>query len=750
MTTTKPRTAARRVIAVLGAVLAMTLAIVIPPHAARAAFDGDFSSGRFVTGVGEYSAGIGFWLGAYELPGNVEQGYPAWCIHMWRASPKPSDTATVATLTTAQGWAPSDISLTVPQAAWILSKYQASYDGNNRAALSYLMHANFEQPDPGMGHPDAQASVDLLVKQVKAQLPEVHSLAAKYVTEARKSAVSGYEAGSVEGDGKREGKIYNIGTRNESGWLAGTPITVTLNGPAVLKETGTNTWSGTSKSEPITLEWEATGNGNVGVTITYPNTPRRTLTKLGVDGKIQDTISYGNRPAGGDPASVVKEGPSFRVIYDFQPIVKSNVPDKTVSVGDVLEDVLTVEADPAYGSGEWFKIPGAEDYIPVKFEGTAYLVGNLPVDKPSDVPADATVIGTASFTANGPGEYRAKLDKPASKPGFVTWVWRMAKDNQDSAYVEYIHADFSDQYGIAEETTSVWHEGEIDSSLSIRETKSGTYLVDDLWVTGMPDDHPNFTGDGRFAADTKEIVQRLYFFPDGVAVTDEDLAAATLVGEVSLPAKNGFYPSVGSTEFKMILDEAGQQVPGTYVFVTSFAGDDRVKAMTTSVTDANEQYVITPEPLSVVTKAVPEIIVGEKAHDTAIVTGTVPAGATLGFELYKAAGPDKTCTPANRVFTSPAKPLPGAGEYASEETVLNEAGTYYWVETVRDKDGATLHRGECGLPHETTIVKPKDDDSDKKRRLPKTGTIASTAGAIAGLSALAGAGVLAARRKLNS
>ena len=593
------------------------------------------------------------------------------------------------------------------------------------------------------------STVNLLVKQVKAQLPEVHALAAKYVTEARKSAVSGYEAGSVEGDGKRTGNIHGIGVLNDSGWMAGTPITVSLNGPAVFTETGNTSWSGTSKAEPITLEWEATGNGDVTWNMVVKNAPRRTLTKLGVDGTIQDTISYGNRPAS-DPEQVTVEGPSFRVIFDFQPVVKSNVPDKTVSVGDVLEDVLTVEADPNYGSGEWFKIPGSEDYIPVKFEGTAYLVGDLPVDKPSEVPADATVIGTASFTANGPGEYRAKLDKPASQPGFVTWVWRMVRENQDAAYVEYIHADFSDQYGIAEETTSVWHEAEIDSSLSIRETKSGTYLVDDLWVTGMPDDHPNFTGDSRFAADTKEIMQRLYFFPDGVAVTDEDLAAATLVGEVSLPAKNGFYPSVGSTEFKLIHDEAGQQVPGTYVFVTSFAGDDRVKAMTTSVTDANEQYVITPEPLSVVTKAVPEIIVGETAHDTAIVTGTVPAGATLGFELYKAVGQDKTCTPENRVFTSPAKPLPGPGEYASDDTVLNEAGTYYWVETVRDKNGATIHRGECGLPHETTIVKPKDDDGDKASRLPTTGTIASTAGAIASLSALAGAGAIAARRKLNS
>ncbi|MDO5722461.1 MAG: hypothetical protein Q4P06_07985 [Actinomycetaceae bacterium] len=577
-------------------------------------------------------------------------------------------------------------------------------------------------------------------------MPEVHSLAAKFVSAARASAVSGYEAGAVEGEGKRTGNIHGIGVLSEAGWLAGTPITVTLNGPAKFVDTNSSTWSGKSKSEPINLAWEATGNGEVTWTLKTKNT-RRTLSKYSVDGTMQDLLSYGNRPAS-DPEEVSTPGASFRVIYDFQPIVKSNVPDKTVSLGDVLEDVLTVEADPNYGSGEWFKVEDSDDFIPVKFEGTAYLVGDLPVDKPTDVPAEAKVIGTTSFVADGPGEYRAKLDTPASESGFVTWVWKMVKNNQVEEFIEFIHDDFSDQYGVAEETTSVWHEAEIDSALSIRETKSGTYLVDDLFVSGMPDDHPNFAGNDRFSADVKQMSQRLYFFAHGQNISDDNLEAATLIGEVSVPAANGFYPSVGSTKFKMLLDDAGNQVPGTYVFVTNFAGDDRVKAMATSVTDSKEQYVVAPNPLQVSTKAVPQITVGEKAHDTAIVTGSVPAGATLGFELYKATGTQKTCTPENRVFVSEPKTLPSAGTFDSDETVLSEAGTYYWVETVYDKDGATLHRGECGLPSETTIVKDNDGDgAGRGGGLAKTGTTAATVGGIALLAGAGGGTALYVRRK---
>ena len=69
-------------------------ALPMSPQPAHALFEGN---GLYVKGVGAQSVG-GFWLGAYTAPHNVETRYPVWCTHMWRANPKPQDTASIIDL----------------------------------------------------------------------------------------------------------------------------------------------------------------------------------------------------------------------------------------------------------------------------------------------------------------------------------------------------------------------------------------------------------------------------------------------------------------------------------------------------------------------------------------------------------------------------------------------------------------------------------------------------------------------------
>jgi len=119
-----------------------------------------------------------------------------------------------------------------------------------------------------------------------------------------------------------------------------------------------------------------------------------------------------------------------------------------------------------------------------------------------------------------------------------------------------------------------------------------------------------------------------------------------------------------------------------------------------------ETTVITeqPEELNVRTKAVAEVTLGQPAYDVAIVTGTVPEGTTLTFEAYRQDGDTATCTAAELVFTNESIALDSPGEYASSEVVFEEAGTYYWIETLHDSEGTVIHRGLCGAPDETTVV----------------------------------------------
>ena len=122
-------------------------------------------------------------------------------------------------------------------------------------------------------------------------------------------------------------------------------------------------------------------------------------------------------------------------------------------------------------------------------------------------------------------------------------------------------------------------------------------MVDDVFVTGMPKDHPNFEGAAGFKADEEEISHEVLFFPAGLEVTQANRDKAEKIGEtVTIPAKNGFYPSIGDTSWIAKTGADGKLVAGTYVFISTFAGDDRVQPLATSVEDQTEQFTIAPEP----------------------------------------------------------------------------------------------------------------------------------------------------------
>ncbi len=118
-----------------------------------------------------------------------------------------------------------------------------------------------------------------------------------------------------------------------------------------------------------------------------------------------------------------------------------------------------------------------------------------------------------------------------------------------------------------------------------------------------------------------------------------------------------------------------------------------------------ETTVVTQaESFTVTTRATATIEQGEEATDTAIVAGTVPAGASVVFRAYRQDGDTPTCTLGELAFTSEPVALDGPGEYVGEPFVFDEPGSYHWVETVYDKAGAVIHRGVCGAPDETTTV----------------------------------------------
>lgn len=578
----------------LRSILASLVTMVVVCASLTVLAPASLAAGSWVRGV-PIGGSVG-WLGTW-IPYSG-QPVPGLCIQADAVNPAAEVVVTPGQLRVQPSLSrPADLSVDIAQMAYIMKWYtptslEFSNTDVDAAATGFLAHVNFENSRR------AQANVNELLQLTPAH---IQNRARQMVAEAKASGVVGWRAGSVTGERMRFGTIDGIGVTNADGTLiAGKPFTITLNGPAVFEATGTNTYSSTTTASRIDgIQWRSTANGTVHSSIKYGNLGYSALGYASSGGMRQDVIWF-------DSSSLRSEtlaGPSFEVIFDFQPTATSNVGTSKVIDSQTLVDTITAMADPNYGDGKWLEIDGKP--VPVVYEGTAYALGEEPVDPSDEVPADAKVVATASFTATGPGEHNVNVDVAGLAPGFYTWVWKVVKDTQPGTIgdpaidiKELVHADWHDQFGLGDETTSYRFNANVDTSLSVRETKSGSYLVDDMFVTDMPESHPNFTGKAGFKADELKFTQKLLFFPQDQAVTDENIAAAETISEVQVDASNGFKPSVGSTRFKMKDD-----TPGTYVFVTSFAGDDRVAPFTTSVTDKSEQYVVEPNPPTLKTTA---------------------------------------------------------------------------------------------------------------------------------------------------
>lgn len=597
----------------LRSILASLVTMVVVCASLTALAPASVAAGSWVRGVP--IAGLSGWLGTW-IPYSG-QPVPGLCIQADAVNPAAEVVVTPGQLTVQPSLSrPADLSVDIAQMAYIMKWYtptslEFSNTDVDAAATAFLAHVNFENSRR------AQANVNTLL----ASVPEsIQSRARQMVAEAKAVGVVGWKPGTVTGERMRFGTIDGIGVKNgANAYVAGKPFTITLNGPAVFEATGTNTYTGTTTASRIDgIQWRSTANGTVHSSIKYDNLGYSALGYASSRGVRQDVIWF-------DSSSLRSEtvaGPSFEVIFDFQPIATSNVGSSKVIDSQTLSDTITASADPNYGDGKWLEIDGKP--VPVVYEGTAYALGEEPVDPRDEVPADAHVVATASFTATGPGEHSVNVDVAGLAPGFYTWVWKVVKDAQPGTIgdpaidiKELVHADWHDQFGLGDETLSYRFKANVDTSLSVRETKSGSYLVDDMFVTEMPESHPNFTGKAGFKGDELTFTQKLVFFPEGEAVTDENVAAGETISEVQVDASNGFKPSVGSTKFKMKDD-----TPGTYVFVTSFAGDDRVAPFTTSVTDKSEQYVVEANPPTLKTTATDKVDGDKTLASSGLVTIT--------------------------------------------------------------------------------------------------------------------------------
>jgi len=650
------------------------------PEGAVAVSRGTVQPGLGVAGVTAYGE---VWLGAMQAP----QGYDDDVVFCVTAGGEaPAGTVPVG-----------EDQITDPQLADVLARHRRDGDQLTRAAIAYLAHVRWEEGANGVSAQSRIAAFEThtrtdVVQRARRLLDESAATAGPYAP----------AGGRPAGAGTRTGDVHDLGVRNGSGaWTPGLGFTATITGPARFDATGGATLDGVTERGPLTLHWTATGTGAVTVAVAYRDVPRVTLTRVHGAGNVQTVVTYGHRDETVDASLVRAPVVTFEVAGQFQPVATTAVGSRLVGTGDTLVDTVTVGA--AAGDS-WLAVQGQP--VPVTFVGTAYSTGPRPAGVVGAVPADAAVVGTTSLTATGPGTYQASVDGVGTGQ-FVTWVWRMSIAEQPEPWRPYLRADWRDAFGQPAETSSVRHRASVSSQLVVRTDADGraTGLADDVDVAGLPADHPTFGGGAGFTADRPTIVQSLWYFPAGVAVTDADRGRATLLGQVELPASNGAHGAVGDGAFPLPRTATGAGLPGTYVFTHAFAGDDRVEPFETSVTVASEQLVLEARPLALTTSAVADRapVLGDQvvAHDVAAVTGDIPVGATVTFELYQwQTGGAPVCE--EPVWTSPALTLAAEGEIVSPPGDVAElTGDLGFVAVVRDAGGGALVRGTCGAPEET-------------------------------------------------
>lgn len=427
-------------------------------------------------------------------------------------------------------------------------------------------------------------------------------------------------------------------------------------------------------------------------------------------------------------------------VTPFQPEAVSKANGKLVKPGDEVTDTITVSST----NGMWLKQNG--EHIPVIFEGTAYQVsGTLPPAQGSDIPADAVPLGAVHITATGPGTYISpKVTLPNG--GFVTWVWEVNMDAQPEWVRPFIASDWQDDYGINIETHSVRWPLKITSEVREYNVHQGGRAFDRIVVAGFPDNHPNFEGDGYWQPDVRELTHTVYgpFDSDAELTDDLDLATVPVLTAITTPARNGVF-DIGYTDD----DRIQPTNPGYYVIVTSFPGDDRVQPFQSNPTDIWERFFVPSDgqPVSVVTQAQPEALVGEPFEDVALVQGTdIPDGAYLVFRAYGPVAIDADPTCEVEFFTSKKIPVIQAGVYRSGTTSVDQPGHVYWVEMLYKADGTVIAEGNCGAPGETTVVTegtPETPEKPKPVPLPELPPTLAVTGGSNWWPLLAGGGAVA-------
>lgn len=99
-----------------------------------------------------------------------------------------------------------------------------------------------------------------------------------------------------------------------------------------------------------------------------------------------------------------------------------------------------------------------------------------------------------------------------------------------------------------------------------------------------------------------------------------------------------------------------------------------------------------------------QAITGESIYDTINVDGYVATGHAIVVNLFRNE-PNSPLTCDQPIWTSTPIPVDGSTTYRSETYQTHQAGIYHFQEELRDAEGKTVMKGQCGARTETVEVR---------------------------------------------
>ena len=462
------------------------------------------------------------------------------------------------------------------QVAYLLGKLRSAIDKGDPelAATVYAIHSLSGR------FTSKQIASDNIKQRARQLLTEATSYAGPYRIDTPEIKVA---------TGSTQGTLALPVLQSATGYpLAGLNETVTLSGPAHFSgKNQANTLKLSSSESVQEVPIEVTAPGKVEVQVTAEGLPP-------VSYEVWEHPRWQDLLIAGEPTQV-----SAIAIADAEPRQFFNVKTQTQSrmisqeKGNTLTDEITVKPE-----GEWGKKTGEDSWQSVMVDLAIY--GPFSSARgPGEIPPEEKPVKTWQIPAtpsnaeeakNGVRISNEKDPYLAEKPGFYTFVAAVKRSSQPEG--TYLKSDYVPDFFEEAETQVVPFTSQIKTQAKAILSRGDKILTDQVELSGFPDDHPDFTGSGKWSADEKVVQNDLYCLPQ--PIKDQDAKGKKPLASIEVPAKNGTY-TVDKDKDGKPLSLKRLPCKDTYVFVSTYKGDARTQAFRSSETETSEQYSVPAE-----------------------------------------------------------------------------------------------------------------------------------------------------------